>query len=97
MKPQEILDLTFYSSDLAEELTIRDYLKQLLEELWREEEGFSGKRPFGNSGWQHDVYCALVKAGAIEGTVHTYDDGDEDIDYDQSKACKVMLKIIQAL
>lgn len=97
MNPQEALNIVFYSDDLAEEVTIREYLKRLLEELWREEEGFSGKRPFGNSCWQFEVNHALVKAGVIEGTVHVYDDGDEEVDYNQTEACKAVIKLIQAL
>jgi len=49
------------------EQTVPEYLKSLLVALWRDAEGFSGKRPFGNSGWQHDVYAALIKAGALPG------------------------------
>jgi hypothetical protein len=48
--------------------TIRGYLVALLRELWAEGEGFSGKRPFGNSGWKWDLYAALVKAGFVVGT-----------------------------
>lgn len=46
--------------------TVRDYLLALLRQLWTEEEWFSGKRPFGNSGWQDEVYNALAVAGLIE-------------------------------
>ena len=53
----------------AKAATVRDYLVALLERLWVEEEGFSGKRPFGNSGWAYEVYEALVKADIIEGEV----------------------------
>lgn len=48
--------------------TIRGYLVALLRNLWDEGEGFSGKRPFGNSGWEWDLYAALVRAGFIAGT-----------------------------
>lgn len=47
--------------------TIREYLVKLLAELWREQEGFSGKRPFGNSSWDGDLYIALIRAGLIHG------------------------------
>ncbi len=56
----------------ADAATVRDYLKALLSTLWREEEGFSGKRPFGNSSWQREVLRALVKADMVGG------DFDED-------------------
>lgn len=49
--------------------TIREYLIALLSALWAEGEGFSGKRPFGNSGWEYDVYLALVNAGLIKGSI----------------------------
>jgi hypothetical protein len=29
--------------------------------LWDEEDSFSGKRPFGNSGWKWDVYTAFLE------------------------------------
>lgn len=48
--------------------TVRDYLVKLLETVWREEEGFNGKRPFGNSGWRSDVHLALVSAGLVTGS-----------------------------
>jgi hypothetical protein len=47
--------------------TIRDYLVSLLGAVWYAGEGFSGKRPFGNSGWTGDLYEPLVKAGIIPG------------------------------
>lgn len=48
-------------------VTIKDYMKALLVELWTEEEGFSGKRPFGNSGWSYSIYSELVRNGLVEG------------------------------
>jgi hypothetical protein len=53
--------------------TVRDYLLTLLETLWQEKGGFSGKRPFGNSNWEFDLYKALVEAGLVTGTID--DDG----------------------
>jgi hypothetical protein len=49
----------------ADAATVRDYLIALLETLWREQEDFSAKRPFGNSSWTFDVYWALGQAGAV--------------------------------
>lgn len=49
------------------DLTVREYLCSLLTTLWDEQEGFSGKRPFGNSGWDHDLYAPLIQAGFIKG------------------------------
>ena len=41
----------------SEELTIRQYFSRLMLELWTNEEGFSGKRPFGDSGWINGDVC----------------------------------------
>lgn len=64
-----ILALEFTSGDLSQTITVQGYLLALLAQLWEEEEGFSGKRPFGNSGWKYDVYGALVKAGVVTGVL----------------------------
>jgi len=57
--------------------TIGEYLGYLLLKLWEEEEGFSGKRPFGNSGWQGVVYDALVRAKLVSGTFDEYGYAEE--------------------
>jgi hypothetical protein len=54
--------------------TIGQYLGQLLLTLWEEGECFSGKRPFGNSGWEYEIYRGLIQAGAVAGTVDEYGD-----------------------
>lgn len=62
-------------------VTLGTYLGSLLLTLWEEEEGFSGKRPFGNSGWKNDVYRGMVAAGVVTGTVDAdgyLEDCDED-------------------
>lgn len=93
MTPAEILDLPMEEND-AEAATIREYLKRLLSVLWEEEESFGGKRPFGNSGWQWDVYRALVKGGAASGRFHP--EGDL-IDHDRAQ-CDALVQIaIRAL
>lgn len=48
--------------------TVREYLVKLLVVLWRDQECFSGKRPFGNSSWDWDLYMALVDAELITGS-----------------------------
>ena len=62
---KEILEIQF-ECDIGM-VTVREFLFELLHTLWVEEEGFSGKRPFGNSGWKHAVEQALVANGVIEG------------------------------
>ncbi len=53
-------------------ITVRDYLRKLLLTLWDEGEMFSGKRPFGNSGWDYDLYVPLIRAGLIEDALDEY-------------------------
>lgn len=60
--PQRALDVELGPND-AEAGTVREYLKELLVTLLIVEEGFSGKRPFGNSGWQHELTEPLEAAG----------------------------------
>lgn len=62
------LELRF-DSDIGENKTIRDYLHAILIGVWTEGEGFSGKRPFGNSGWEYDLYEPLIKAGFVKGKI----------------------------
>lgn len=49
--------------------TLGEYFENLLLTLWDEQEDFSGKRPFGNSGWEYDVYAALISAGVVDGSL----------------------------
>ena len=69
MNKADVLDLKIESDDHPEDLTIRGYLHLLLTTLWEEGESFNGKRPFGNSGWEYDLYLPLVKADVVNGTL----------------------------
>ena len=73
MNRDDVLNLKVSTSDFDYEPTIREYFSVLLQTLWREEECFSAKRPFGNSGWQYDVYTSLIKAGVVEGSLDDED------------------------
>lgn len=55
-----------FDSDAGDNITVRDYLRILLETLWDEKEGFSGKRPFGNSDWEFNLYEPLMEAGFLD-------------------------------
>lgn len=57
--PWQILDLPLEPND-ADAATVRDYLVTLLSVIWDDGQDLS---PFGNSGWEWDLYRALVKAG----------------------------------
>lgn len=74
--------------------TLGEYLGKLLSTLWEEGEGFSGKRPFGNSGWEYDIYTALVSAKCVDGKLD--EDGYvEDVDY--SKANSIVREVIRGI
>lgn len=71
LTPAQILDLPMEDNDSGAQ-TIRGYLIKLLLTVWREGEGFSGKRPFGNSSWKWDLYAALARGGAITAPADEY-------------------------
>jgi hypothetical protein len=97
MTHQEILDYPQTFSDCKAK-SLREYFCLLLTELWAEGEGFSGKRPFGNSGWEHDVYKALVKSGGIKGVLVEDEDGYSVEFYcNFDKANKLIYKLIKHL
>ena len=78
-----ILDLPMQEND-ADEYTIRGYLKALLRGLIERGESFSGKRPFGNSGWDYDLFIPLIKAGIVKGSLD--EDGFvEELDKDAAQ------------
>jgi len=64
--PLWALDNVRFTSDAGDDLTCREYLCELLAAVWEQEEGFNGKRPFGNSGWQGDILDALADAKCIK-------------------------------
>lgn len=67
-KAQIVLETPMEEND-ANASTIREYLQELLRSLFREGESFSGKRPFGNSGWESEINVALVKSGLVDGEI----------------------------
>lgn len=76
--------------------TLRDYFKAMLRAIFKEGDGFSGKRPFGNSGWEHSLAIELVKAGVLDGKILD-DDGWIDADYDRKAFDVLIEKAIEAL
>ena len=90
----EILELKFYCDDLDRELSIKEYLKELLTVLWRECECFSGKRPFGNGGWYLDLYVPLIKNKIIDGVLDDYGYIEE---CDKDKGEKIISECIKSL
>lgn len=67
MEPQEIMDMIVKPPGVGE-MTLREYFRQCLMELWREGDRFSGKRPLGYSNWEFDIYAALVRDGWVMGS-----------------------------
>ena len=65
----QILDLPMSDNDAGAK-TVREYLQHLLLTLWQKRDGFNGKKPFGNSGWEYDIYRALVQAGLMHEDDH---------------------------
>lgn len=91
--PQQILSLPMGEND-ANAATIGQYFNALLHTLFLQTEGFSGKRPFGNSGWETDIDKALIKADAVQGTL------DEDgwiEDYDSAAASAIVFDTLAFL
>lgn len=81
----------------ADAATVGGFLTALLSALWSEGEGFSGKRPLGNSDWQYQVYEALVKNDLVEGHLDCEGYLDE-FSYDaEHKANKLILQVIPHL
>lgn len=62
---QKVLTCTMPEND-AGAATVRDYLVKLLETVLEEGESFSGKRPFGNSGWEWEMPQALMDGGLVK-------------------------------
>lgn len=71
-----LLDLPLPEND-AGAATVRDYLTAVLEVAW---ESGDALHPFGNSGWQHDLYEPMTRAGLAD---IRYDEDGYAIDGDR--------------
>jgi hypothetical protein len=94
---QEIGDLEFYSNDLDKTVSIKSYLLTLLNTLLCEKEGFCGKRPFGNSGWEYELYACMISHDLVNGQI----DEDGYIDsmdrLNKEIADRILIKLISSL
>jgi hypothetical protein len=90
MNSEQVLAIKMGGND-AEAETVKEYLKKLLTALWTEGESFNGKKPFGNSGWEYDLYSALARAGAIRADI------DENGDIDELDVCGAEILISDAI
>lgn len=95
MTPKEILNLKFYCGDHDRILTIREYFVELLRSLWNEGEGFSAKRPFGNSGWERNLYKPLIANKLIKGKLDSED--GYILEVDEEAGWKLINKCIMEL
>jgi hypothetical protein len=91
----QVLDLPMPEGNDADAATIRDYLVALVRQVWVENEGFSGKRPFGNSGWQDDLYVTIMRAGLVNGSIDVWNELGED--FDEPAADALILAAIDEL
>lgn len=95
-KHYDALFLPMRSNDAGAK-TVADYLKKLLRALVIEQEGFSGKRPFGNSGWICDLAYPLVKAKFIKGSVYSEDDYCYADGYSNEELTKFVVKMVDEM
>lgn len=92
-KELNLLDTEMQENDAGAK-TIRDYLRLLLLELWEEQEAFSAKRPFGNSGWDYELYIPLIEAGVVEGELDEY---GYILEVEEDKAFNIIKKLIEEI
>lgn len=92
----QLLHLPMGDND-AQAATVGEYLGLLLSTLWLQAEGFSSKRPFGNSDWQWAVYTTMIKAGLASGSVYLEDGWEEIVEFDQEARLAADEIILQAI
>lgn len=85
MLTKDVLNLQFYSSELGKTVTVKEYFKAQLKALWTEQDGFSGKRPLGDSDWG-SVFMDIF-------LYHKLIDGPEDYDAHD----RIVAKCLEAL
>ena len=88
---QKVMALEF-DCDLGR-VSVRHFLIELAKQCWIEGESFGGNRPFGNSGWQYEVYYALADAGFIKGKRV----GNEWLTLDDKAGHKLILACFDAI
>ena len=86
------LDTAFVSHDIGE-TTVREYLKTLLKAVLIDGECFSGKRPFGNSGWEYDIARPLISASVLKGEL----DEDGCAEFDRADWDALIPELVSAL
>ena len=92
-KVKKALEIKF-DCDLSDGITIKEYILRLVIELFYQKEGFSGKRPFGDSGWEYDLYKPLIEHGLVSGVIDV--DGCVDT-VDSEEADQLLFRIIYTI
>lgn len=94
---EAVADLEFISMEMDDcPVTIRQWLGELLARVWTEKDEFSGKRAFGNSDWEYDLYNIMIQEGVVAGSVSEY--GEVEISSDErEKADNIILQVIVEL
>ena len=70
MELKKILELPVMVYGTPDEtLPLKDFLYGLNELLLEDPDSFSGKRPYGNSGWKFEIYKTFIKAGLVPGKI----------------------------
>lgn len=76
----------------ADAKNIGEYLYKLLYNVYNMGESFSGKKPFGNGGWEYELYEALVVGDFIKGSL---DEDGSIVEVDEKAAHAVIFKCIK--
>lgn len=73
-------------------ITLKKYLKLTFLTFVKEGESFSGKRPFGNSDWEWQIYKGLISLDSSLGKL----DEDRYIETVDQRACdKIIIQCIE--
>ena len=80
----------------------RDWITEILITLVDEGEGFSGKRPLGNSGWEYDLAADLTVIDpsiSVTGAESRDEFGDvsDDFEIDWQKVNKAWKQVLEEL
>lgn len=51
---------------------LRKMLKDLLTMVIMQGESFDSKRPWGDGGWEFDIYLAMVQNGFVDGKIEDF-------------------------
>ena len=87
---EDILNLRIDDDDFDDDLTIRGFLRLVLQETWKESET---RWLFGNSDWRCRIYVPLIKAKVVDGEL---DEWGYFVDFDSTEADNVISQLIDA-